>query len=160
MLQKFPKVLINAQVILHLLHCTFNPFSICSCPGRMGLHRSLHRQDPHLASKIGSHWQRLKARESKGQRTHSPSRPCPPHSHGSHRPFSTMPAFCSGNSWKIKGFSLLLFPGASPPLVCYLTSIVSSFAASRTVPAGTVPEVANNTKSGYSKTVHYLKKPN
>lgn len=66
-------------------------------------------------------------------------------------PSSTMSALCSAHLWGIKGFLLLLFPGCCT-IPCLFPNLYNLFI--RTIKdeisflAGTLPDAANNTKSG------------
>lgn len=112
---KFPKVIINALIILHWLHCIPNPFSALLLQlgggGGRGNNKpsaQIMTQAPQLGSRNGSHWQKPKA--ERGVRE-LPFPPClPPSKPQLPWALTTKPALCSGNVWGIKGFSKLLFP--------------------------------------------------
>lgn len=95
---------------LHLLHQTPNPPLLCSCPGRMSLHRST--PGPQGGS---SNEQDPKTEEGE-VREPPPSLPdclkaTVPWGPPPRCPLSTLNF---GNLWRFKGFSPLLFPGCFP----------------------------------------------
>lgn len=88
------------------------PPPLCSCLGGWA------GRDHHLGSQRGSsnrsHWLRPEDRGRRGQEAALPARLS--QSHSSPGRSSTKPALRSGNLWRTKGFSPLLFPGCFTPL--------------------------------------------
>lgn len=112
---KFPKVIINALIILG---ASLHPQSLlCSAPavgrgegwqGNNEPSAQIMTQAPQLGSRNGSHWQKPKAEREVRE---LPFPPClPPSKPQLPWALATKPALCSGNLWGIKGFSKLLFP--------------------------------------------------
>lgn len=140
-----------------LSHSTAPPSLFCSTPAQGSLLRAMLTGLPSclITEATGQDPEDRGCREPR-------ERPCSlPWSLGSHPPFSSSrPALYSQDLWRTEGFSPLLSPGYLPTPCLLLSPAVSSLAPSRmeSLPAGTSPAVANKPKSGYSETVHYLKK--
>lgn len=166
---KFPKVIINALIILHWLHCIPNPFSALLLQlggggGRGNNKPSAYRSWLRLPSwvlEMEVIGRNLKQREESGNFPSLPA--CLPQSHSSHGPSPQSQLSALVISGELRASQSYYSLGASPSLVCSLTSILSSFWDIKdeiSFPAGALPDLANNTKSGYSNTVHYLMKSN
>lgn len=122
---KFPKVIIHALAILHLLHCTSHPFSALLLPwGERGWPCIDLDRSSKLGSRNGSHWQKPKADRSQG--TSPPSLPARLKAPGPRGPPPQSQLSALVISGELRASQSYYSLSASPSFVCSLTSILSS----------------------------------
>lgn len=163
---KFPKVLINVLVIFHLLHST--PKSLlCPAPaqGRLSLHRSWPRL-PNWVLDMEDPSRDLKREERSESFPSLPACLLPACCLKATAPLGPPPQ-CQLSALVISGelrASCCCYSLGASPIPCLFPNLYNLFICTTkdeiSFLAGTLCDAANNPKSGYSKTVHCLKKSN